>query len=88
MLLPMCRSSGERYSPEHLAWMSRPHDPQLIGGRWDGMTERDASKCVHRIAADAETCWLEIVDPITGRGDRYEQFGADWFWAGRVREAA
>ena len=88
MLLPMCRSSEVKYSPEHLAWMSRPHEPQLIGGRWDGMTERDASKCVHRIVADADTCWLEIVDPITGHGDRYEQYGRDWRWSGRLREAA
>lgn len=59
---------------------------QFIGGRWDGMTERDAGRLIHRIGADADSCWLEIVDPITGRGDRYEQFGQDWFWAGRVGE--
>ena len=88
MLLPTCRSSGERYSPEHLAWMSMPREPQLIGGRYDGMTEREAGALVHRIAADADGCWLEIVDPITGHGDRYVQKGRDWRWAGRVMEAA
>ena len=68
--------------------MNKPHDPQLIGGRYDGLTEREAGALVHRIAADADGCWVEIVDPITGRGDRYVQRGRDWRWAGRVREAA
>jgi len=61
-------------------------EPQLIGGRWDGLSERDAGQLVHRIMADADTCWLEIVDPISGKGDRYEQFGQDWFWAGRLKQ--
>jgi hypothetical protein len=60
--------------------------PQLIGGRYDGMTEAEAGKCVYRVWVDDAGCWLEIFDPVSGIGHRYEQIECNWVWAGYVRE--
>ena len=60
--------------------------PQLIGSRYDGLSEADAGQCVRRIVAYDDGCWMELVDPISGIGHRYEQRWCNWVWAGYVRE--
>lgn len=63
-----------------------PREPQFIGGRYDGMTEHEACQLVHRYWMEDGRCWLELFDPLTGVGHVYENYGDDWWWAGRVRE--
>lgn len=60
--------------------MNRPREPQLIGSRYDGLTEHDSCALAHRMYVVGDRCFLEI-----GR-HRYEQFESDWFWAGYVKE--
>ena len=81
MLLPMCRSSEVRYSPEHLAWMNRPHEPQFLGGPLDGMTEREAARLPFTWGRDQGEIWMQH------KGHRYYHTPRGWRWAGYERVA-
>lgn len=68
-------------SPERTAWESQ-RSPEFIGGRFDGLTEREAGLLRGTWGMDGGKAWVEM------EGHHYVYDGRNWRWRGRAKVGA